>query len=372
MSSRRDRAWVLSISYRRHPASSPSSRLSWKHFFVRDLKHREIEQFCIITAAESATVAAVESDADSSASDARSRPKCAEPKSARAARYAAQLLSTLEAASKPVAPLVCEFIEILPDKVPAALPPGRDVRHEIDLTPGAKYCVTRQLPLPVTKSRRPMHSEDVVAITVTASIPFRHSIAAAYESDTACAEMVRFLRDPSDAARRRLSSRSRARVDRYALDGYLPTYCVGRTDRRPAGLLPPRPTDSRVLGHIGGEKTFALLSRDFYWPHMYKWVRKWIRSCEACRRVKPSPSKQAPLRPLPAATRPWASLSMDFEFGLPCDSQGRTDVLVFVDRFSKMVYLAPVVATTTAVQSAVLFLDTVCRHHGLPISIVSD
>ncbi|KAE9173591.1 hypothetical protein PF005_g26205 [Phytophthora fragariae] len=63
---------------------------------------------------------------------------------------------------------------------------------------------------------------------------------------------------------------------------------------------------------------------------------------------------------------------MDFIFGLPRDAKGRTGVLVFVDRFSKMVHLAPVAAEVTADVSAELFLDLVFRHHGLPESIVSD
>ncbi|KAE8960342.1 hypothetical protein PF011_g30127 [Phytophthora fragariae] len=63
---------------------------------------------------------------------------------------------------------------------------------------------------------------------------------------------------------------------------------------------------------------------------------------------------------------------MDFIFDLPRDAEGRTGVLVFVDRFSKMVHLAPVAAEVTADESAELFLDLVFRHHGLPESIVSD
>ena len=31
---------------------------------------------------------------------------------------------------------------------PSILPPDQGVRHEIDLVPGTKYCVTRQWPLP--------------------------------------------------------------------------------------------------------------------------------------------------------------------------------------------------------------------------------
>ncbi|KAG4249961.1 hypothetical protein PC116_g2375 [Phytophthora cactorum] len=63
---------------------------------------------------------------------------------------------------------------------------------------------------------------------------------------------------------------------------------------------------------------------------------------------------------------------MAFVFGLPRDAQGRTGILVFVDRFSKMVHLASVAASITAVQTAAIFVDTVYRHHGLPASIVSD
>ncbi|GMF28552.1 unnamed protein product [Phytophthora lilii] len=85
--------------------------------------------------------------------------------------------------------------------------------------------------------------------------------------------------------------------------------------------------DAPVDGHLGREKTFAALSRDFYLPHMYKWVRKWVRSCEMCQRVKPAGSAQAPLRPLPIATESWRSVSMDFIFGLPPDDQGSTGVL---------------------------------------------
>ncbi|GMF27419.1 unnamed protein product [Phytophthora fragariaefolia] len=102
----------------------------------------------MIVAGDTESIAAVATSTSDPASDARTRPKGAEPRNARQARYAAQSLAALEAAGNPVAPLVREFMEIFPDKVPAVLPPDRGVRHEIDLVPGAKYCVTRQWPLP--------------------------------------------------------------------------------------------------------------------------------------------------------------------------------------------------------------------------------
>ncbi|ETO99872.1 hypothetical protein F441_22704 [Phytophthora nicotianae CJ01A1] len=57
---------------------------------------------------------------------------------------------------------------------------------------------------------------------------------------------------------------------------------------------------------------------------------------------------------------------MDFIFGVLLDKQGRTSVLIFVDRFSKMVHLAVVAAQVTVEQTASLFLDCVFRHNGLP------
>ncbi|KAG3080887.1 hypothetical protein PI124_g19272 [Phytophthora idaei] len=100
----------------------------------------------------------------------------------------------------------------------------------------------------------------------------RNAIAAAYDSDAACSEMIKFLGDWSDAARRRLSPRSRVRYGRYALDGNLLTDGVDRSD--PRRVVVPLDDDLRARlihefddtpsgGHLGRETTFASLSRDF-------------------------------------------------------------------------------------------------------------
>ncbi|KAE8974689.1 hypothetical protein PF010_g24999 [Phytophthora fragariae] len=57
--------------------------------------------------------------------------------------------------------------------------------------------------------------------------------------------------------------------------------------------------DAPTSGHQGREKTYLLLTRDFFWSHQYKWVRKYVRACEVCQRVKPAPFSQAPLQSLP-------------------------------------------------------------------------
>ncbi|KAF0725494.1 hypothetical protein Ae201684_016057 [Aphanomyces euteiches] len=41
-----------------------------------------------------------------------------------------------------------EYEDVFPEEVPENLPKDKGVRHEIDLVPGTKWCVTRQWPLP--------------------------------------------------------------------------------------------------------------------------------------------------------------------------------------------------------------------------------
>ncbi|POM73639.1 RNA-directed DNA polymerase [Phytophthora palmivora] len=55
---------------------------------------------------------------------------------------------TLKNPEDPVYPLVKEYSDVVSKHPPSQLPPDRGVRHEIDLVPGTKYCVTRQWPLP--------------------------------------------------------------------------------------------------------------------------------------------------------------------------------------------------------------------------------
>ncbi|GMF46125.1 unnamed protein product [Phytophthora fragariaefolia] len=212
-------------------------------------------------------------------------------------------------------------------------------------------------------------------------LPLRQQIVDAYGDYAFYAGIIRYLRNPTADALLKLTRPTRDTITRYDLNGDLLTYAIDTIDT-PRVVIPADDDlrarlvyeyhDAPVGGHLGREKTFAAISRDFFWPRMYKWIRKWIRSCEICQRVKPVASKQAPLRPLPITTSAWRSISMDIIFGLPRDAQGRTGILVFVDHFSKMVHLAPVAAEVTADESAELFLDLVFRHHGLPESIVLD
>ena len=63
---------------------------------------------------------------------------------------------------------------------------------------------------------------------------------------------------------------------------------------------------------------------------------------------------------------------MDFVFEFPADPHQNTGILVFVDRFSKMVHLVAVPESINTSECAHVFIDTIFRLHGLPREIVSD
>ncbi|KAF1322236.1 reverse transcriptase, partial [Globisporangium splendens] len=61
-------------------------------------------------------------------------------------RFQAQGWESLK--DSPFYGLLKEYEDVFPEEVPSRLPTDKGVRHEIDLKPGTKYCVTRQWPLP--------------------------------------------------------------------------------------------------------------------------------------------------------------------------------------------------------------------------------
>ena len=130
--------------------------------------------------------------------------------------------------------------------------------------------------------------------------------------------------------------------------------------------------DAPTGDHRGREKTYLTVSRDFHWPRQYQFVRKYIRACEVCQWVKPSPSSRAPLQPLPVPTECWQSVYLDFILGFPEDAHKNIGILVFIDLLSKMVHIRAVNDSISAHVCARSFIDTVLRTDGLPHELVSD
>ena len=131
--------------------------------------------------------------------------------------------------------------------------------------------------------------------------------------------------------------------------------------------------DCILAGHPGRDRTYLRLARHFYWPHMGKDVKSFVKSCSVCQRTKSGPQSRAGLlQSLAVPERPWSDISMDFIMGLPSTSRGHDAIYTFVDRLTKLVHLVPTSSSVDAKRSAELYINNVFKLHGLSSTIVSD
>jgi len=130
--------------------------------------------------------------------------------------------------------------------------------------------------------------------------------------------------------------------------------------------------DSKVAGHFGMEKTIEIITRDFYWKGLTEWIKDYVRSSDECQHNKsPRHARWGLLQPIGTPYAAGNSISTDFITQLP-ESQGYTQIMVVVDRFTKMAHFIGLPTNTTAKDVANIFLREVWKLHGLPTEIISD
>lgn len=126
-------------------------------------------------------------------------------------------------------------------------------------------------------------------------------------------------------------------------------------------------------GHYGLRRTLEKVREVFFWEGQKSDVADFIKKCDSCQRVKaPRMKPQGELQPLRIPFRRWESVSMDLITDLPDTANGYNSIVVFVDRLSKMVHLAPCTKNVDAEQLGELMEHHIFRLHGVPQDIVSD
>ena len=106
--------------------------------------------------------------------------------------------------------------------------------------------------------------------------------------------------------------------------------------------------DSSSNGHPGRSRTYSRLARLYFWPGMSIDVKRFVRSCDICQRMKTGRRQQGLSQPLCVLDRPWQHISMDLIVGLPRTERGFDSIYTFVDRLTKCVHLVPTNATVDA------------------------
>lgn len=99
--------------------------------------------------------------------------------------------------------------------------------------------------------------------------------------------------------------------------------------------------DNPSAGHMGIRKTITRATARYYWPGMFRDIKRYVRQCTTCQMYKPSQQKAAGRMLTQIAEEPWSTVCADFVGPLPRSKHGNTTVLVFIDKFSKWVEIVP-------------------------------
>ena len=89
--------------------------------------------------------------------------------------------------------------------------------------------------------------------------------------------------------------------------------------------------DMCIAGHAGRWKTLELVSRNYWWPQMSRYISKYCKTCNLCLCTKAQ--HQLPiseLKPLSISEGRWDAVSVDFIVELP-ESEGYDVIMVVVD-----------------------------------------
>src|SRR5258708_3513293 len=127
-----------------------------------------------------------------------------------------------------------------------------------------------------------------------------------------------------------------------------------------------------VARHPGCWKMLELVSQNYWWPGVSRYVAKFVAGCDACNQTKTFPmQKVEKLIPNKVPDQHWQVISIDM-IGELLDPKGYNAVLVVVDHLSKWIHAIPTVTSLDSARVAQLFLEHIWRHHGLPEEIISD
>ena len=85
-----------------------------------------------------------------------------------------------------------------------------------------------------------------------------------------------------------------------------------------------------LAGHLGRDKTLALMQENFFWPKLAHDVECFVKSCKICQIAKTHNKNTGLYKPLSIPKAPWEDINLDFVLGLS-RTQRNKDFMVVVD-----------------------------------------
>ena len=130
---------------------------------------------------------------------------------------------------------------------------------------------------------------------------------------------------------------------------------------------------SRYSIHSNSTKMCHDLREIYWWNGIKKGIAKFVSKCPNCHQVIVEHQRPGGLAPnIELLEWKWEMINMDFVTGLS-RSQGHHDsIWVIIVRMTKSTHFLSINTTHSAEDYAKLYIDEVVRHHGVPVSIISD
>src|SRR4030088_187702 len=132
--------------------------------------------------------------------------------------------------------------------------------------------------------------------------------------------------------------------------------------------------ETPITGHPGIQKLTMLIQREYFWPGMAGYIKKFVQGCALCQQMKVNthPGRH-PLQPIKSEVdAPFHQVTCDFITNLP-ESYGYDSIMVVVDHgLSKGVIYSPCNKTIDASGTAQLYINNVWKRFGWPKIFISD
>jgi hypothetical protein len=217
------------------------------------------------------------------------------------------------------------------------------------------------------------------------------SVIAAQKIDPSVAHIYAFINDPTtfgmdETISAKDKKKTKERAEKYLLSGGLLYYrdisssqTVDEFDADgPARIYLPDKFRHKVVGfyhenggHFGVQKTQDLVTRRYYWPRMRLTVRRYVKKCHVCARVKAPPHGAGQAIRVENGQRPWDVVTIDLYTYQRID--GYDHVLVMADGFTRGVEVVACVGVPSSQQVIDCIKFRILRgHRTTPLIIRSD
>jgi hypothetical protein len=125
------------------------------------------------------------------------------------------------------------------------------------------------------------------------------------------------------------------------------------------------------IGHFGVEKTLERIKKNYWFPGMTRFVKKYVNACLECAYGKKySGAREGLLHPIEKVEVPFHTIHVDHLGPFVKSSRGYTHLFVIVDGFTKFCFLKPVRNTNT--QNSIRALEDVFSTFRNPDRLISD